>query len=47
MKVRDVMMKQVPFCGPDTNLAQAVELMWKKPELSNGSRIGKSNYEKG
>ena len=28
MKVRDVMTKQVAFCGPDTNLAQAVELMW-------------------
>src|ERR1051325_9323723 len=29
MKVRDVMTKQVAFCGPETNLAQAVELMWK------------------
>jgi CBS domain-containing protein len=29
MKVRDVMTKQTAFCGPGTNLAQAVELMWK------------------
>ncbi|MGA2879927.1 MAG: CBS domain-containing protein [Bryobacteraceae bacterium] len=29
MKVRDVMTKQTAFCGPETNLAQAVELMWK------------------
>jgi CBS domain-containing protein len=41
MKVRDVMTKQVAFCGPDTNLAQAVELMWKNacgflPEAGEG-----------
>jgi len=29
MKVRDVMTKQVAFCGPDTNLDQAVKLMRK------------------
>jgi CBS domain-containing protein len=29
MKVRDAMTKQVAFCAPETNLAQAVELMWK------------------
>jgi CBS domain-containing protein len=29
MKVRDVMTKQAVFCGPETNLAQAVEMMWK------------------
>ncbi len=28
MKVREVMTKRVAFCGPDTNLAEAVELMW-------------------
>ena len=29
MKVRDVMTKQMAFCGPEANLAQAVELMRK------------------
>jgi CBS domain-containing protein len=29
MKVEDIMTEIVTFCGSETNLAQAVELMWK------------------
>lgn len=29
MKVRDIMMSAPKFCRPDTNLAAAVEIMWK------------------
>jgi CBS domain-containing protein len=29
MKLGDMMTKQAAFCGPEANLAQAVELMWK------------------
>jgi len=29
MKIRDVMTKPVAFCGPEANLAGAVELMRK------------------
>jgi CBS domain-containing protein len=28
MKVQDVMVKEVRFCGPDANLAEATELLW-------------------
>lgn len=29
MKIRDIMMSTPKYCRPDTNLAAAVELMWK------------------
>ncbi len=44
MKVRDVMTKQAAFCGPETNLAEAVELMWKNacgflPVVGEGGNV--------
>jgi len=30
MKVRDVMVKEVKFCSPETNLAAATEILWKE-----------------
>jgi CBS domain-containing protein len=29
MKVQDVMTQEVKFCGPDTNLAAATEILWQ------------------
>ena len=29
MKVREIMTRDVKFCGPDTNLAEATEIMWR------------------
>jgi CBS domain-containing protein len=29
MKVQDVMTRDVKFCGPDTNLAAATEILWR------------------
>jgi CBS domain-containing protein len=45
MKVRDIMTKEVKFCGPDTNLAAATELMWNAdcgvlPVLEEGKLTG-------
>jgi CBS domain-containing protein len=45
MKVQDVMTKDPKWCGPDTNLAAAVELMWKNdcgvlPVVDHGRLAG-------
>jgi len=45
MKVRDVMIKNVKFCSPETNLATAIEVLWKAgcgtlPVVENGRVIG-------
>jgi len=45
MKVRDVMIKNVKFCSPETNLATATEVLWKAgcgtlPVVENGRVIG-------
>jgi len=45
MKVQDVMVKNVQFCAPDTNLATAVQLFWEHgcgdlPIVENGRAIG-------
>jgi CBS domain-containing protein len=45
MKVRDIMTKQVKYCGPETNLAAATELMWNAdcgvlPVVENGKLAG-------
>ena len=45
MKVRDVMTDEPKFCGPDTNLAAATELMWANdcgmlPVVEDGKLAG-------
>jgi CBS domain-containing protein len=46
MKVQDIMTRDVKFCGPDTNLAAATEILWRSscgtlPILdSNGKPAG-------
>jgi len=45
MKVRDVMIKEVKFCTPDTNLGAAVETLWKEgvgslPVVEGGRVLG-------
>lgn len=45
MKVRDVMVKDVKFCGPETNLAAVAEKLWKDgcgtlPVVENGRVLG-------
>jgi CBS domain-containing protein len=44
MKVRDLMTKQVASCGQETNLAQAVQLMWENgcgfvPVVGEGGNV--------
>jgi len=45
MRVRDVMIKEVKFCSPDTNLGAATEILWKEgvgalPVVENGRVLG-------
>jgi len=45
MKVQDVMVKDVKFCGPETNLAAAIEIIWKEgvgalPVVEDGRVLG-------
>lgn len=45
MKVRDVMILEVRFCSPETNLATAAEILWKAgcgtlPVVENGRVVG-------
>lgn len=45
MKVRDVMVKDVKFCSPDTNLGAAIEIFWKEgigslPVVEDGRVLG-------
>ena len=45
MKVQDVMVKDVKFCSPETNLAAAVETIWKAgvgtlPVVEEGRVLG-------
>lgn len=45
MKVRDVMVKEVKFCSPDTNLGAAIETFWKEgvgslPVVEDGRVLG-------
>lgn len=45
MKVRDVMVKDVKFCSPKTNLAAVAEIFWKEgcgslPVVENGRVLG-------
>jgi CBS domain-containing protein len=45
MKVQDVMVKDVRFCNPDTNLGAVVEMFWEQgcgaaPIVENGRAIG-------
>lgn len=45
MKVRDIMTGKPKCCGPDTNLAEAIELMWTNdcgvlPVVEDGKLIG-------
>jgi len=45
MKVRDVMIKNVKFCSPESNLASATETLWKAgcgtlPVVESGRVIG-------
>lgn len=45
MKIQDIMTRDVKFCGPDTNLAAAAEIMWRNncgtlPVLAGGKLIG-------
>jgi len=45
MKVRDVMVKEVKFCGPELNLAAVAEILWKQgcgtlPVVENGRALG-------
>jgi CBS domain-containing protein len=45
MKVKDVMVTQPKCCGPDSNLAEAVELMWTNdcgflPVVDGGALVG-------
>jgi CBS domain-containing protein len=44
MTVADLMTRDVKFCGPDTNLAAATELMWRNdvgslPVLDSGGKL--------
>jgi len=44
MKVRDAMTKKVCFCGPETNLAEAADLMWRNscgflPVVGEGGNV--------
>jgi CBS-domain-containing membrane protein len=44
MKVQDIMTQDVKFCGPDTNLAEATEILWRNncgtlPVLSAGREL--------
>lgn len=45
MKVQDVMVKDVRFCNPDTNLAAVSQIFWEQgcgalPVVENGRAIG-------
>ena len=45
MKVQDIMVKDVRFCTPDTNLATVAKIFWEKgcgalPIVENGRAIG-------
>ena len=45
MKVRDIMTDNLTCCGPDTNLAEAIELMWANdcgmlPVIEDGKLTG-------
>jgi CBS domain-containing protein len=45
MKVQDIMTKEVACCGPETNLASAVDLMWTNdcgalPVVEKGRVVG-------
>jgi len=45
MKVRDVMVSEVKFCSPETNLAAAAEILWKAgvgslPVVEDGRVLG-------
>jgi CBS domain-containing protein len=45
MKVQDVMVKDVRFCSPDTNLAAVTQIFWEQgcgavPVVENGRAIG-------
>jgi CBS domain-containing protein len=45
MKVQDVMVKDVRFCNPDTNLATVAKIFWEQgcgvlPVVENGRAIG-------
>ncbi len=45
MKVRDVMVKSVRFCTPETNLAAVTQIFWEQscgavPVVDNGRTIG-------
>jgi len=44
MKVREIMTKSPAYCGPDTNLAAAVEILWNKncgilPIVDSGEKL--------
>jgi CBS-domain-containing membrane protein len=44
MKVLDIMTRNVKFCGPDTNLAEATEILWRNdcgalPVLDSGREL--------
>jgi CBS-domain-containing membrane protein len=44
VKIRDIMTVDVKFCGPDTNLAAATEIMWRNncgtlPVLDSAGRL--------
>ena len=44
MKVQDIMTRDVKFCGPDTNLAEATEILWRNncgtlPVLDSGGEL--------
>jgi CBS domain-containing protein len=44
MKVQDIMTRDVKFCGPDTNLAEATEILWRNncgtlPVLDSGREL--------
>jgi len=44
MKVQDIMTQDVKFCGPDTNLAEATEILWRNncgtlPVLDTGRKL--------
>ncbi len=44
MKVQDIMTPDVKFCGPDTNLAEATEILWRNncgtlPVLDTGRKL--------
>lgn len=45
MRVRDIMVKDVKICSPDTNLAVVAEVLWKEgcgtlPVVENGRVLG-------